>query len=106
MRARCRRRRRTTRIGRLLRAVHDVRDFAQINRFAAEDAHHHVAHVLRVWQERAGFDDDFLVFAGQSAGAILLFACCNIGTRPAGQRLRERAGPDQAARAPGDARRR
>ena len=59
-------------LARLFRAVHDLGDFAQINRFAAIHADDHVAHVLRALQERAGLDDDFLVLAGQSAGGELL----------------------------------
>ena len=48
-------------VRRLLRAVHDLGDFAQIDRPAAEHADHHVAHVLRAGEERAGFDHDLLI---------------------------------------------
>ena len=58
-------------MARLFRAVHDGRNIAQINRFATEHAHDHVAHILRAGQKCAGFHHDFLVVAGQFTGGEL-----------------------------------
>jgi len=54
-------------IGRLLRAIHDGRDFAQIHGPPAKDADDHAAHLLRAGEEAAGFDDDFLVVRREAA---------------------------------------
>jgi len=58
-------------LGGFLRAIEDFRHFAEIDGLPTARSYDHMAHVFGGLQEGTGFDDDFLVAAGESSGCEL-----------------------------------
>jgi hypothetical protein len=73
---------------RLPRPIDDLGDLAQIHRTTAEDADDDIADFFGGFEEGTGFDEDFVVAVVRPPARNWRFACCSIGTRPAGLRLR------------------